>query len=171
MASPQPQYCSKPTPRSSDADVPFAASLGRFTCRLSSAHSAFTQPEGRTWWAASTAASMSASGQMMKGDLPPSSSVTGMICSAACFMMILPISVLPVNASCMQTNNTSAACHYLKTHLFQGDWDDVLGGLLHNELDNLCAAYERQLRTCMESLLDDILHCLLIGRRPCASCY
>ena len=44
--------------------------------------------------------SLSASGQTMQGDLPPSSRVTGLMRSAACFMMILPTSVLPVNATC-----------------------------------------------------------------------
>ena len=50
-------------------------------------------------WAPSPAVSRSASGQMMQGDLPPSSKVTGLILSAACFMMSLPTSVLPVKAT------------------------------------------------------------------------
>ena len=50
-------------------------------------------------WAPATVWSRSASGQMMQGDLPPSSRVTGLIRSAACFMISLPTSVLPGSTS------------------------------------------------------------------------
>jgi hypothetical protein len=47
-----------------------------------------------------TAASMSASCSTTTGDLPPSSSVTDATCSAADFMICLPVSTEPVNVTC-----------------------------------------------------------------------
>src|SRR5271156_3761870 len=48
--------------------------------------------------APSMAASKSASAKKMLGDLPPSSRVTRLTVSAACFTMILPTAALPVKA-------------------------------------------------------------------------
>lgn len=57
--------------------------------------------KNRAKWANSTALSMSASSHTMKGDFPPSSSVTGFrLLLAASSRTILPVPVDPVKATC-----------------------------------------------------------------------
>ena len=59
--------------------------------------------KNRAKWAPSAACCMSASGQTTTGELPPSSRVTGLMCSAAPCMILMPTLVEPVKATCSST--------------------------------------------------------------------